>query len=114
MANSICVRGCSADGWYVEKPTSESSPLLCTSFTTPAMVSHWAVSRGPIWKRRPMASWPGQKRGAIGEAARFIGAGLGLGLLISFLVSQWLRGMFAVSPIDVWVSAYVIVILGAA
>jgi putative ABC transport system permease protein len=58
----------------------------------------------------------GQTAGlVVGEAARFIGAGLGLGLLISFLVSQWLRGMlFAVSPIDFWVSAYVIVILGAA
>jgi predicted permease len=58
----------------------------------------------------------GQTAGlVVAEAARLIGAGLGLGLLISALVSQWLRGMlFAVSPIDFWVSASVVVILGAA
>jgi len=51
----------------------------------------------------------------VAEAARLIGAGLGLGLVISLLVSQWLRGMlFAVSPSDVWVSASVVVILGVA
>jgi predicted permease len=51
----------------------------------------------------------------VAEAARLIGAGLSLGLLISVLVSQWLRGMlFAVSPIDLWVSASVVAILGTA
>jgi putative ABC transport system permease protein len=51
----------------------------------------------------------------VAEAARLIGAGLGAGLLISFGVSQWLRGMlFAVSPVDLWVSAAVMLILGVA
>ncbi len=58
----------------------------------------------------------GQTAGlVVAEAARLIGAGLGLGLVVSFLVAQWLRGMlFAVSPIDIWVSASVVVILGVA
>jgi putative ABC transport system permease protein len=51
----------------------------------------------------------------VAEATRLIGAGLALGLFISVLVSQWLRGMlFAVSPIDLWVSASVVAILGTA
>jgi ABC-type antimicrobial peptide transport system permease subunit len=51
----------------------------------------------------------------VAEAGRLIGAGLALGLFISVLVSQWLRGMlFAVSPIDLWVSASVVAILGTA
>jgi ABC-type antimicrobial peptide transport system permease subunit len=58
----------------------------------------------------------GQTAGlVVAEAARLIGSGLALGWLISFLVSQSLRGMlFAVSPIDLWVSASVVAILGAA
>jgi ABC-type antimicrobial peptide transport system permease subunit len=51
----------------------------------------------------------------VAEATRLIGAGLGLGLFISVLVSQWVRGMlYSVSPIDPWVSASVVAILGTA
>jgi predicted permease len=66
--------------------------------------------------RVALGATQGQTAGlVVAEAARLIGAGLGLGLVISLLVSQWLRGMlFAVSPIDLWVSASVVAILGTA
>ncbi|MEO8024984.1 MAG: ABC transporter permease [Bryobacteraceae bacterium] len=49
------------------------------------------------------------------EAIRLIGAGLGLGIVISFGLSQWIRGLlFNVSPVDGWVSATVALLLAAA